>query len=160
MAVSRTVHLAKSLNSYFFNSTPSPLVKYGVRSPKFIWAPCAQLYSSTETPHNPPFGLIYEGVIVSQARLYLFVTPWPSQSIQRARLSVKSSELGSPTPSPAREGCSPPFGSRGGGGAHSLAGERGDPIPTKGQTLWYSMYTMIPLRITYYSSCGGSFRTL
>ncbi len=26
-----------------------PLVKYGVRSPKFIWAPCAQLYSLTET---------------------------------------------------------------------------------------------------------------
>jgi hypothetical protein len=25
-------------------------------------------------------------------------------------------------------------------------GERGDPIPTKGQTLWYCMYTIIPLR--------------
>ncbi len=27
--------------------------KYGVRSPKFIWAPCAQLYSSAETPQPP-----------------------------------------------------------------------------------------------------------
>ncbi len=40
-------------------------VKYGVRSPKFIWAPCAQLYSLAETPAVPPpaFGLIYEGAI-------------------------------------------------------------------------------------------------
>ncbi len=41
-------------------------VKYGVRSPKFIWASCAaQLYSLAETPqlppHPPAFGLIYEG---------------------------------------------------------------------------------------------------
>jgi hypothetical protein len=42
----------------------------GVRSPKFIWAPCAQLYlyPFSETPHPPPpppheFGLIYEGAI-------------------------------------------------------------------------------------------------
>ncbi len=37
-------------------------VKYGVRSPKFIWAPCAQLYSLAEAPQPPPpaFGLIYE----------------------------------------------------------------------------------------------------
>jgi hypothetical protein len=27
--------------------------KYGVRSPKFIWAPCAQLYSLAETPQSP-----------------------------------------------------------------------------------------------------------
>ncbi len=41
-------------------------VKYGVRSPKFIWAPCAQLYSFAETqqtPQPPAFGLIYEGAI-------------------------------------------------------------------------------------------------
>ncbi len=30
------------------------LVKYGVGSPKFIWAPCAQLYSLAETPQSPP----------------------------------------------------------------------------------------------------------
>jgi hypothetical protein len=28
--------------------------KYGVRSPKFFWAPCAQLYSLAETPQPPP----------------------------------------------------------------------------------------------------------
>jgi hypothetical protein len=43
------------------------LVKYGVRSPKFIWAPCAQPYSLAETPRNlpppPAFGLIYEGAV-------------------------------------------------------------------------------------------------
>ncbi len=29
-------------------------VKYGVGSPKFIWAPCVQLYSLAETPPPPP----------------------------------------------------------------------------------------------------------
>jgi hypothetical protein len=34
------------------------------------------------------------------------------------------------------------------GETHWLAGEGvGGPIPTKGQTLWYSMYTIIPLRL-------------
>jgi hypothetical protein len=28
--------------------------KYGVSSPKFFWAPCAQLYSLDETPLPPP----------------------------------------------------------------------------------------------------------
>jgi hypothetical protein len=44
-----------------------PQVKYGVRSPEFILAPCVQLYSLAETtqpPHLPlAFGLIYEGPI-------------------------------------------------------------------------------------------------
>ncbi len=44
-----------------------PEVKYGVKSPKFIWAPVyVQLYSYAETPHLPPptaFGLIHEGAI-------------------------------------------------------------------------------------------------
>ncbi len=46
----------------------TPQVKYGVRSPKFFWAPCAQLYSLAETPHPPPpaFVLIYEGAIGQQ----------------------------------------------------------------------------------------------
>jgi hypothetical protein len=66
-----------------------------------------------------------------------------------------------PAPSPSSECCPPPFGSKGGdplpkasvsaGGAHSLEGEggRGGPIRTKGQTLWYSRYsiTIIPLLI-------------
>jgi hypothetical protein len=28
--------------------------KYGVKSPKYIWAPCVQLYSLAETPKLPP----------------------------------------------------------------------------------------------------------
>ncbi len=43
------------------------LVKCGVRSPKFIWVPDAQLCSLAETPQPillpPAFGLIYEGAI-------------------------------------------------------------------------------------------------
>ncbi len=47
---------------------PAPQVKYEVRSPKFIWAPCAQLYTLAEIPNPPPpfspaFGLINEGAI-------------------------------------------------------------------------------------------------
>ena len=41
----------------------SAWVRYGVRSPKFIWAP---VYSLAETPPLSPFpafGLIYEGAI-------------------------------------------------------------------------------------------------
>jgi hypothetical protein len=34
-----------------------PQVKYGVRSPKFIWAPCAQLYHRVPTPS--PFLYVY-----------------------------------------------------------------------------------------------------
>jgi hypothetical protein len=50
---------------------------YGVRSPKFIWAPA---YSCTHwlRPRNfhppPSFGFIYEGLLVSQDGRYLFVT--------------------------------------------------------------------------------------
>jgi hypothetical protein len=51
--------------------------------------------------------------------------------------------IGSPTPSPAS--VSPPLESM--GGPNSLSGKVwGNPISTKGQTLWYSMYTIIPLR--------------
>jgi hypothetical protein len=65
-----------------------------------------------------------------------------------ATLSVQSPELG-PPPSHLRTWVlPPPFGSwgihtrlRGGGGW-------GDPIPTKGQALWYSMDTIISLRTT------------
>jgi hypothetical protein len=40
------------------------MVTYGVRFPKFIWAPCAQMNSLAypATP-APAFGLIYEGVV-------------------------------------------------------------------------------------------------
>jgi hypothetical protein len=49
--------------------------------------------------------------------------------------------------SAASEYCSPLFGS----GGDTLAGGGGaawrGPMPTKGQTFWYSMYTLIPLRV-------------
>jgi hypothetical protein len=61
--------------------------------------------------------------------------------MKSARLSVYLSELG---PLIRKRVLLPPFGPR--GETHSLAGE-GDPILTKGQTLWYSMYTIIPLRL-------------
>jgi hypothetical protein len=57
----------------------NPLVTYGVRSPKFTWAPRAQLYLLAETSQLPPpaFGLIYErALLVSQERRHLFVSPW------------------------------------------------------------------------------------
>jgi hypothetical protein len=60
-----------------------------------------------------------------------------SKSIQSARLSLQSSELASSAPSPAGE-CCPPFGSEEG---DTLAVE-GELILTKGQTLWYSGYSM------------------
>jgi hypothetical protein len=52
--------------------------------------------------------------------------------------SVQSSELG-PLHHP-QGSVAPPESKEEG------EGERGDPIPTKGQTLWYCMYTIIPLR--------------
>jgi hypothetical protein len=51
-------------------------VKYGVRSPKFIWALCAQLYSLTETSPPPPhLGSYTRAPLVSQDGRHLFVTP-------------------------------------------------------------------------------------
>jgi hypothetical protein len=41
-------------------------VKYGVRSPKFIWVyvhSCTVELAETPQPHSPAFGLIYEGDI-------------------------------------------------------------------------------------------------
>ena len=59
-------------------------------------------------------------------------------------LSIFSSRRNwdSPNPSPAGECVPPPFGS---GGRGTLAGERGGaygrvPIPTRGHTLWHSLY--------------------
>jgi hypothetical protein len=44
---------------------------------------------------------------------------------------------------------------------HSLAAEElGDPIPTKGQTLWYSMYTIIPLRLKLTNLDSAKFQEL
>jgi hypothetical protein len=41
-----------------------PAIIKELKSPKFIWAPCAQLYSLAETERlRPRHGLIYEGAI-------------------------------------------------------------------------------------------------
>ena len=67
-----------------------------------------------------------------------------AQSMQSSRLSLQSFPL-------------PPFGSR--GRTHPLAGEgAGDPIRTKGQTLLYSRYCIIPPRCTV-SYCFYQFYT-
>ncbi len=76
----------------FRGSRPSPppptptggshLIKYGVRSPKFLWAPCAQLYSLAETPQPSSSFAHIRGrywSMVSQDRRHLFVnTPPPA----------------------------------------------------------------------------------
>jgi hypothetical protein len=52
----------KSSNNYDFN----PLIKYGVRSPKFIWASaysCTHWLRPCNAPPPSAFGLIYEGAI-------------------------------------------------------------------------------------------------
>jgi hypothetical protein len=59
--------------------------------------------------------------------------------MQSARLLVNR-QIGS---LPPQASVSPPHSGLGGGGGetHSLVGEgAGEPIPTKGQELWYSMY--------------------
>jgi hypothetical protein len=61
-----------------------------------------------------------------------------AQIIQSARLSVHSSELG--PPSPGRECCSFPLQVQGGRPTHLRERGVGDPIPKKGQTLWYFMF--------------------
>ncbi len=68
------------------------------------------------------------------------------ESCSSARLSVQSSESGPPTPLTASECCPPPLWVQG-GDTIACGGGDGDPIPTKGQTLWYSMYTIITLRL-------------
>jgi hypothetical protein len=66
---------------------------------------------------------------------------------ESARLSLQSSELAPPAPSPAGEGSQPPPPRFQGGGHTLLRGRgKGEPIWTKGQTLWYSRYCIITLR--------------
>ncbi len=45
-----------------------PQVRYGVRSSKFIWALCTQLYSLAETPH--PFATLYLQICSSDQLLH------------------------------------------------------------------------------------------
>jgi hypothetical protein len=62
-----------------------------------------------------------------------------------------------PPLSPARECCSFPLWVQ--GGRHTLLRGRGeDPILTKGQTLWYSMYTLFPLRVLHLPGMCGQIK--
>ncbi len=79
-------------------------------------------------------------------REFPFFQRWTgAQCRQRARLFRQSSVFGLPHPSPVGE-CVPPPLVGGGGGVHTRLGERGwggeVPIPTSGQSLLYSRYTI------------------
>ncbi len=68
------------------------------------------------------------------------------QSVDRVQVFFFSRpNRDSPTPSPAGECVLPSFGSGGGGVIHTNCGRGGwgVPIPTRGQTLWYSRYLPI-----------------
>jgi hypothetical protein len=71
---------------------------------------------------------------------------------QSARLSVQSSALGLPTPSPASECCFSRFGSLGGGGGDTLAsGERGGGTQLKRLARNSgASYILIPLQWRFY----------
>jgi hypothetical protein len=66
------------VNLLMYDRGGAPKVKYGIKSPKFIWAPCAQLYSML-IPSNPPspphLGSYTRSVLVSQDRRHLSETP-------------------------------------------------------------------------------------
>ncbi len=61
-------------------------LKFGVRSPKFICAPCAQLYSLTETPQPPSYT---RALLISQDRQHLLVIRW----INEIRIIRKASQF-------------------------------------------------------------------
>ncbi len=74
----------------------------------------------------------------------LFFTVY-HMSRQSDRLSLQSCELGLPAPSPASECCPPPpLWFRGERHTRFRKKGPGEPIRTKGQTLWYSRYSIIP----------------
>ncbi len=80
-AISRDVCLMKSTQSTkHVPICQEPKIKYGVRSPKIIWAPCTQLYSLAETPQplpsTPRIWAHTRALLVRQDRRYLFLTPW------------------------------------------------------------------------------------
>jgi hypothetical protein len=73
-------------------------------------------------------------------------------------LSIFSSRRNWDSPNPSPAGKRPPhFGS---GGRGTLAGEKGGgrvPIPTRGHTLWYSIYIYVLCANTVYRGCGLAF---
>jgi hypothetical protein len=66
-----------------------------------------------------------------------------AQSRQSARLSLQSSELAHPALSSECCPPPPPFGSKGGRHTRLRERGRGEPIRTKGHTLWYSRYIIL-----------------
>ncbi len=76
--------------------------------------------------------------------------PW-SQYTQSPRLSIQSAELDPPIPHPP-ESVAPPLWIQG-GVTLACGGGGGVPIPTMGQTLWYSRCTLISLRLWAFLAC-------
>jgi hypothetical protein len=57
------------------------MVKYGVRSPKFIWAPvysCTHWLRPRNSPPPPAFGLTYEGAIGQPRETTSLCNPLPA----------------------------------------------------------------------------------
>ncbi len=79
--------------------------------------------------------------------LFSSTLPPRLESIQSARPSIQSSELGPPPPQP-QESVAPPLWIQGRRHTHFRMRRWGEPIPTVGHTLWYSKYaiTIIPRR--------------
>ncbi len=86
--------------------------------------------------------VLSDNVSVMDGKVKYSMTGIRALGIQSTMLSFQSFELGPPTPHPPGSVLFPPLDPR--GETHSLAG---DPIPTNGKTLWYSMHTISPLRI-------------
>ncbi len=80
-------------------------IKYGVRSPKFIWAPlysCSHWLRPRNSPPPPLFGLIYEGAIWSAKRddislwLPVYTAPVQAQHFRIVYGSITSFESSFP----------------------------------------------------------------
>ncbi len=103
----------------------------------------------------PKIYKIYRIWVACVKGFFLSTLPPRPESIQSARPSIQSSELGPPTPSPARECCTP-FGAKG-GDTLTFGGGRGNQFRRWGiPTLWYSMYTIHVLQYNSNPSATGA----
>ncbi len=84
----------------------------------------------------------------------------PAQSRQSAKLSRQSSELGIPHPLTCRRVYTPPPPSWGEGGKLACGRGGGGPIPTRGQTLWYSIYISYFVRSHLIRNLKNKFQVL
>ncbi len=106
--------------------------------PVFHWTTEASKYNIPRpSPHLSHRAARVKGFFIST------LPPRP-ESIESARPSIQSSELGPPPPSCKRL-LSPPLWSQGGNTLifRGEGGGGGGPIPTMGHTLWYSGYTTV-----------------